>query len=429
MKSPFLKLDPLSRRAFVERLAHSAFGLSILPLLGTEPLCAAEAANTAQPLPGFGSAQHVILLNLVGGMSHIDTFDPKTGASKGPASAVSTKADFQLSSFLPETIKVADKICVIRSMTAKVGVHQQAQYLMRTGFEKRGTVVHPTLGAWAQNYLGPSHKTLPSTVCVNRNSGHGNGFLPAITSPLPILDPEAGLQNSTSSVPTPIRDKRLSLLHELDHEFHGSQPDENVQAYDDFYTNTLQLMQSNDLASFDLSKESSAVRTEYGQSKFGQGCLLARRLVEGGVRFIEVESGGWDMHKDIEGSMEKVGAEFDQAFAALIKDLDRRGLLDKTLVAVTTEFGRKPQFEGGGRGHHPKGFSCVLAGAGAKRGYVHGATDATGYEPASDGLTVGDLHATIGHALGLPLAKEIISPSGRPFTIGNHGKPALAVFA
>ncbi len=425
MKSSLLRLDPLSRRSFVERMARSAFGLSILPFLPGENL----RADNTKPLAGFGSAKHVILLNLVGGMTHIDTFDPKEGESKGPGKAVSTKAGFQISNFLPEIAKVADKICVIRSMTAKVGVHESAQYLMRTGFEKRGTIVHPMLGAWAQNYLGPSHKTLPSTVCVNRTSGHGNGWLPAGTSPLPILDPDAGLQNSSSTVPPQAMDKRLSLLHDLDHEFHGSQPDENVKAYDDFYANTLQLMKSSDLEAFNLSKEESKTREGYGTSKFGQGCLLARRLVESGVRFIEVQSGGWDMHKDIEGSMEKVGAEFDKAFAALVDDLDRRGLLDNTLVAVTTEFGRKPQFDGSGRGHHPKGFSCVLAGAGVKRGYVHGATDKTGYEPASDAMSAGDLHATIGFAMGLPIDKEVISPSGRPFTIGNHGKPAVAVFA
>ena len=424
MKTTFRKLDDLSRRQFVERLARSALGLSILPWLGSEKLAAAASTSG-----GFGSAKSVILLNLVGGMSHIDTFDPKAGASRGPAEAVDTGAGFQLTSFLPQTTKVAGQLCVIRSMTAKVGVHQQAQYLMRTGFEMRGTVVHPMLGAWAEHYLGNNHKTLPATVSVNRNSGHGNGFLPATTSPLPILDPEAGLQNSRNTTPEAAQQQRLALLKEMDHKFHDSVQDENVQAYDDFSTNTLELMKSKDLAAFDLAQEPATQRDAYGHNKFGQGCLLARRLVENGVRCIEVESGGWDMHKDISGGMEKVGAEFDQAFAALIADLGQRGLLEHTLVAVTTEFGRKPEFDGSGRGHHPKGFSCVLAGAGVKRGVVHGATDARGYEPTSNPVTVGDLHATIGHALGLPLEEPVISPSGRPFTIGNKGKVIAEVFA
>jgi uncharacterized protein (DUF1501 family) len=147
------------------------------------------------------------------------------------------------------------------------------------------------------------------------------------------------------------------------------------------------------------------------------------------VRFIEVESGGWDMHSDLEDRMNDIGAEFDAAFAALVADLDAHGLLDTTLVAVTTEFGRKPSFEGDGRGHHPLCFSTVLAGGGIKRGYVHGASDAKGYEPANKPVTVGSFHATIGYAAGLPLENEVISPSGRPFTVGNKAQPVPEVFA
>src|SRR5436190_1924162 len=255
------------------------------------------------------------LLQLTGGLSHIDSFDPKAGASKGPADPIKTSADYQVTSFLPAIAKIADKITVIRSMSAKVGVHESAQYLMRTGFEKRGTITHPMLGAWAQHYLGASHPTLPSSVCVNRPSRSGNGFFPATLSPLPILDPNAGLQNSRSSTPPAVTDKRLALLNELDRDFSSKVKDSSVTAYDDFYQSTLNLMKGKDLECFDLGKESADLRAKYGQNRFGQGCLLARRLIEGGVRFVEVESGGWDMHKDIEGGMEDRGAEFDTAFA------------------------------------------------------------------------------------------------------------------
>ncbi len=423
--------DEITRRRFVERVARAAFGLTVLPLIPGFARGAETSAAAVKPLSGagFGKAKAVIVIQLSGGMSHIDTFDPKEGASKGPATAVTTKAGFQLTSFLPETAKVADKICVVRSMTAKVGVHDQARYLMRTGFERRGTIVHPTLGAWAQHYLGASHKTLPSSVCVNMNSGHGNGFFPATMSPLPILDPEGGLQNARSRVTVEAQDKRLALLSGLDQFARDGEKDNEVRAYNDFYANTLKLMKSEDLEAFDISKEDEKVRESYGKGKLGQGCLLARRLVEGGVRFIEVESGGWDMHKDIEGGMENEGAAFDKAFAALIKDLEARGMLDTTLVAVTTEFGRKPQMDGSGRGHHPKGFSTVLAGGGVKRGFVFGGTDKAGYEPSSDPLTVGDLHATMGWACGLPIEQVYMTPSGRPMTVGNKGKPAMGVFA
>src|SRR5260221_3982063 len=300
---------------------------------------------------------------------------------------------------------------------------------MRTGFEKRGTIVHPMLGAWAQHYLGPSHKTLPSTVCVSRASTHGNGYSPATYAPLPILDPDDGLANSASRAPQDVQEKRLSLLAQLDATFSKQVPDENVRAYNDFYDTTLQLMKSSDLKAFDLSDEPAALRDKYGRSKFGQGCLLARRLLEHGVRFIEVSSGGWDMHKQIEEGMEDRGSEFDHVFAALIDDLDSRGLLDSTLVAVTTEFGRKPSFDGSGRGHHPIAFSTALAGAGVKRGFVYGSSDAKGYAPAANPTTVGDFPATIAWAAGLPIEEEFKSPSGRPMTIGNKGKPAIGAFA
>jgi len=369
------------------------------------------------------------MLQLSGGLSQIDSFDPKTGASKGPGSAVSTKAGFQISSFLPETAKIADKITVIRSMTAKVGVHEQARYLMRTGFEKRGTVIHPTLGAWAHHYLGQSHQTLPSSVCVNRPSNHGNGFFPATMSPLPIMDPEEGLPNAVATKDAAVMEKRLALLRDMDHKFTDTVKDSSVAAYNDFYESTLRLMKGKDLQCFDLEKEPAELRAKYGKNRFGQGCLLARRLVEGGVRYVEVESGGWDMHKDIEGGMEDRGAEFDTAFAALISDLDSRGLLESTMVVVATEFGRKPTFDGSGRGHHPLVFSCVLAGGGAKKGFVYGSSDAAGGQVESDPVGVGDLHATVAHACGLPIANAVVSPSGRPFTIGNKGKPVAGVFA
>jgi len=424
--------DPIERRAFVERCARYAFGITVLPALAGNLSSAAEkAAQVSESAhgAGFGKAKHVIFLELQGGLSHIDSFDPKTGDTKGPGAPVSTKAGFQVTEYLPETAKIADKITVIRSMTAKVGVHANAQYLMRTGYEKRGTIVHPMLGAWAEHYLGKSHKTLPSTVCVNRPANHGNGYFPAAFSPLPILDPDQGLVNSTSQVSADVQDKRLGLLDQLDATFGKKMADENVKAYGDFYDTTMQLMKSSDLKAFDLTAESPETREKYGRTKFGQGCLLARRLIENGVRFVEVQSGGWDMHKQLADSMEDRGGEFDRTFAALVADLDARGLLDSTLVCVTTEFGRKPSFDGGGRGHHPLVFSTVLAGGGVKRGYVHGASDAKGYEPAKEPMTVGSFHATIAYAAGLPIEKEVMTPSGRPMTVGNKGKPAMGVFA
>jgi hypothetical protein len=423
---------PEDRRSFIEKCAKVSFGLSVLPFFTRIAEAAESAGATNAPnagLPGFGKAKRVIFLQLNGGMSHIDTFDPKTGASKGPGSAVSAKGDMQLTSYLPETAKISDRITVIRSMTAKVGVHASAAYLMRTGFEQRGTVQHPTIGAWAQHFLGASHKTLPSSVTVNRSSNHGNGWFPAAYSPLPILNPADGLLDTRSPVPGDTAAKRAELLGKLDGGFGGKVMDENVKSYNEFYESTFQLMKSSDLKAFDLSAEPAETKARYGKSKFGQGCLLARRLVENGVRFVEVALGGWDMHATLDDRMEDVGGDFDRVFATLIQDLEAKGLLDSTLVVVATEFGRKPSFEGGGRGHHPLVFSSVLAGGGVKRGYVHGASDAKGYAPEGEGVSPGSLHATIAHAAGLPVQTEIITPAGRPMQIGNKAAPQKGVFA
>ena len=410
-----------ARRQFIERCAFGAFGLSVLPDL------TAVSPNTGGN--GFGKAKRIIFLQVKGGMSHIDTFDPKTGPTKGPGDAIRTKADFQVTEYLPKTARIADRISVIRSMTAKVGVHGPAQYFMRTAFTQRNTIKHPNLGAWAQHYLGESHATLPSSACINTAPKHGNGFFPTAFSPIPILDPETGLRNIETRGGSQALKKRLSLSEKLSTFFSDRYPDANVKSYRDFYDNTLRLLRSKDLDSFDLSKESAAMREKYGTSKFGQGCLLARRLAETGVRFVEVATEGWDMHNNLQGEMEDLSPSFDQAYAALISDLDDRGMLDSTLVVLATEFGRKPQYNGNGRGHYPICYCSVLAGGGVKRGFVYGSSDKEGAYP-DDPVTVNDLHATIGWAAGLPLKKEVRSSSGRPFLVGgSRAKPVSELFS
>jgi hypothetical protein len=426
MKDPLHSLAPESRRLFLQRCARTALGVSILPAFRAGALAGdvnAQPGGTGGS--GFGSAKRIIFLQLRGGMSHLDTFDPKAGPSKGPKGALGTKAGFQISEFLPATARMADKICVLRSMTAKVGVHATATYLMRTGYEPRGTIKHPMLGAWAQNFLGASHETLPSSVCINHGSEHGNGFFPATFTPLPIIDPDSGLQYATSPAGIATLEERLKLVRRVDSLFEQRFPDENVKAYNDFYDATVRLMKSRELRAFDLKDEPKALQEEYGNSKLGRGCLLARRLVESGVRFVEVSSGGWDMHNNLADSMETTGG----AYAALLQDLSSRGLLDSTLVVVATEFGRKPEFSGSGRGHYPTVFSSVLAGAGIKRGFVYGKSDSQGAKVEEHPVQVGQLHATIAHAAGFPAEQVVMSPSGRPFSVGNKAQPITALFA
>lgn len=427
MKNTLLQLDPQSRRQFAETVAKAALGVTLLPQLS-------RAAGTApgvdnKTLPGFGRAKNVIWLQMLGGMSHIDTLDPKEGDTKGPSDPVQTKAGYKLGGYLPALAKDhSEKLAIIRSMTSKTGVHASGQYIIRTGYDPRATIKHPVLGAWAQHLLGKSSRSLPSSVCVNRGPDNGNGFFSAAFSPLPIHDPEAGLQYANSGGDT--LNKRLALLNRLDSDFRAKFQDTNLKAYTDFYDDTLKLLSSEDLTVFRLSEETSNARSTYGMNKFGQGCLLARRLVERGVRFIEVAYGGWDMHNDIDDGMEDHGATLDTALSALLADLQSKGLLESTMIVLCSEFGRSPKINSrSGRDHHPKVFSTLLAGGPVKGGTIHGSSDKDGSAPADKQATIQDFHSTVGHAMGLDVNEVVMSPSNRPFTVGDKGQVITEVFA
>ena len=425
-------LDPLSRRAFCERWAKAALGVTVLHGATRAGFTAEEVATTSKVLsgPGFGKAKNVIFLQMMGGMSHIDTLDPKEGPTQGPKAPVSTNGNFQLGGTMENLAKHGDKISLIRSMTSKTGVHASGQYLIRSGYEQRGTIKHPNIGAWAQHFNGPSHTTLPSSVCINRQPQNGNGFFSASYSPLPILDPESGLQYSESEVAPEVMDKRLAMLNELDSEFRERFQTTSVKSYTQFYEKTVAIMSSTDLEAFQLDQEPEELRASYGDNKLGQGFLLARRLVEKGIRYVEVAGGGWDMHNNIEEEIAEKGAELDVALAALLADLQSRGLLESTLVVLCSEFGRSPKInDNGGRDHHPKVFSTLLAGGGVKGGFVHGSSDKEGHAVADKEVTVPDFLATVAWTLGLPLEEIVYSPSQRPFTVGNKGKPVVEVFA
>lgn len=424
MKQILNSLDPPTRRQFVERCAAMSFGLNILP--ATQFI---SQTSTVQKPAAFGKAKSVIWLMLDGGLSHIDSLDPKTGKTKGPAKTINTSADFQVTDFFPKFATVADQVCLIRSMEAKIGVHKPAKYFMRTAYEARGTILHPNLGAWGSHYLGRSSKNLPSSVCINRRSDQANGFFPSSYAPLAIGDPNKGINDVKSIGGRSAAAKRLALLNNLDANFRKKFNDKGVNSYNGFYDDALALMKSKDLKAFDLSEEPAEQRAAYGDNSFGQGCLLARRLVDSGVRFVEVTHEGWDHHKALADEMGDVAPVFDQAYATLITDLKQRGMLDSTLVVVATEFGRKPNFDGDGRSHHPVCFSTVLAGGGAKAGFVYGKSDDAGYYVDEDPVTVGAFHASIAFAAGMEIEKPALSPSGRPMTVGDGEEPVLELFA
>lgn len=425
------RADAPTRRDFVQGLARSLLGLSIGSFAVASPrLAAAREVHVPR-----GRARQVIYLFLRGGMSHVDTLDPKPGAStQGPVEALRTRADgVQLGQYFPKLADQADKVCVVRSMSSKQGAHPQAQYLMRTSYDRRGTIQHPSLGAWVQHACGRQNPTLPGHVILGGGADLPSaGFFPPALAALPIGDPTGGLQNSARArgVSENRLDRRLSLLKAMNETYAADHSQRAVQAYDEAYADAVRLMRSEDLAAFDLDREPESMREVYGENAFGAGCLLARRLVEHGVRFVEVMSDGWDTHADNFDRLSDLTPSVDQGLAALLADLDARGLLQETLVVLATEFGRTPDIDQDqGRNHYPKAFSCLLAGGGIRGGVAYGATDAEGREVVDDAMSIQDFNATIAHAAGVATDEVVTSPSGRPFQVADKGEPRYELFA
>ena len=421
--------DELSRRKFIKGMAKTCLGVSAI--MGAEDLLAYETPGKP------ASARHVIFLYMSGGMTHIDTFDPKPENADvmGETNAIATSADgIQIGHWLPETAKQMHNASLIRSLTSNQGAHQQANYLLHTSYQRRGTIKHPTLGSWVSRLSGKLNKTLPAQVRINGGSDVlGAGFLESKHGPLPLGNPSSGIQNSKAAkyLDETMYDGRLKTAQEFNKMFLGEYSQKQVRAYTDLYNDAVKLMSSKDLEAFDLTKETEATREMYGDDNFGQGCLLARRLVDTGVRFVEVQLGGWDMHNDVFGNMENKGAILDQGLSALLKDLERTGKLSNTMVVVASEFGRSPEVKAGriGRDHHPTAFSAFLAGGGIKGGTVYGVSDERAHYVEEEGASVEDLNATIAHALGLKLEEIHYSPSGRPFKVAHDGKVLNRILA
>jgi Protein of unknown function (DUF1501) len=430
------RADEMTRRHFMNIAARSMLGVRVMPYLGGLASLVARA-DGATSAPG-ATASSVIYLFMSGGMSHLDTFDPKPKRKDlmGRTVVIGSRADgIQVSGFLPKSAAVMDKVCVINSMTSTDGAHEHGSYILHTSFPMRGTVEHPALGAWVIKLGGKLKQDIPGFVAIDTPAELSSaGFFGPTYGAAPIGDPKQGLQDCRppASVSESDFQRRLALADRLNRSFHEKFPHEDVAAYSSLYEQAVRLMKSEDLKAFNIESETAATKELYGPSRFAQGCLLARRLVEHGVRFVEVTLGGWDTHFDNFTAVEARCAEFDQAYAALIGDLASRGLLEKTLVVVGTEFGRTPEIQEqnrAGRDHHPGAFSCVLAGGGVKGGFKYGATDGSGKKVRENHVKIPDLNATIGHALGLELDKKIQSPSKRPFTIADQGVPVLGVFA
>ena len=420
--------DRHTRRAIMSGIAQSTLGVSLLS--GWNRML--EAA----PAPGGKKAKQVIYFYMSGAMSHIDTFDPKPEVPdvQGDIEPISTKTPgVKFGAPMKNLADLQDKIAIVRSMTTETADHEKGRYWLKTSYPVLNSIRHPSMGAWIVQTMGKISQTLPPFVLVGNGNGHpGAGFLDPSLTPVPVADPAKGIENT--ALPEYLSEKafkrRLSLADRIDAKFKSRYSGYQIESYDQMYKDAVTLMGSKDLEAFDLEQESEEVRDRYGSSRIGQGALLARRLVQSGVRFVEVEYGGWDMHDDVATNMETRGGEMDQALGSLIRDLDSSGMLDETLIVLTSEFGRSPAInQNAGRDHHPAAFSFLLAGAGVQGGAVYGKSDERGHGVDEDPVGLTDFNSTITVACGLDPFKEHFSPSGRPFKIGGGGDPIYDVLS
>jgi hypothetical protein len=365
-----------------------------------------------------------------GGMSQTDTFDPKEKNNIGGKSKpVKTQSpDLLLSDQLPKLALQANDLSVIRSLTTKTGAHSQARYVMHTGYRQRSGMTHPQLGSWAQMFLGKSHPVLPSSVLV-ASGNPGPGFLPPDYSPLPIGNASRGIKDLLPEIDKQQLDRRVKLAQKFSAAFSHYFPHDDVKAYNDFYDQTVKFISGDMAEPFDIQREPANLKNQYGNHPFGQGTLLARRLVERGVRYVEVTSSqNWDSMHSGTNSLNRLSNELDGTVSALMTDLRDRGMLDSTMIVVTTEFGRTPKVKGnGGRDHHPNGFSAMMAGGGIQGGIAVGETDDYGRDPFPE-FEPKDIHATIATALGITGTKIRRLP-GRPTFLGGKPKPIKEILA
>jgi hypothetical protein len=389
-----------------------------------------------------GPAKAVIHIFLPGGMASHESWDPKPDAPieyRGPFGTVKTNLDGEVySENMKQTASVADKICVIRSMTHGEAAHERGTHNMFTGYRPNPALQFPSFGSIVSEEFGP-RKNMPPYVCVPSlpNIYAGSGYLSTKYGPFSLgADPaQGGFKVRDLQLADGIDDKRFerrqSILGTVDNHFRSIEKSDALTAMDSFYQRAYSMISSKEAReAFDLSSEPDAIKEQYGRNAAGQRMLLARRLVEGGVRFVSMTYGGWDHHGQIRQSFQREMPPFDKAFAALINDLESRKLLDSTLIMVSSEFGRTPKInQNEGRDHWPKCFSVVLAGGGIKKGMIYGSSDPTGGEPADSPVTVEELAATVYHQLGIDPDKRLMSPGNRPIDIVRGGKVIQDILA
>ena len=415
------------RRFMMEVGGISALGLTLGDFF-TRQAMAQDAEKKVK-----ATAQSCIHIFMPGGMAHQESFDPKPFAPveyRGPMNSIDTKIPgCRINEHLKQTAQIADKITICRSMTHGEAAHERGTHNMFTGYKPSPAIIFPSMGSVVSHEFGPRNN-LPPYVCVPSMPTNfaGSGYLSSAYGPFSLgADPASGgFQVQDLNLPGGVDmnrfGQRQKLLDAVDTHFAKVEKSDAVGAMDTFYQRAYSLISSQKAReAFNINAEDPKLRDAYGRNTAGQRMLMARRLVEAGVRFVSLSYGGWDFHANITSSASQL-AEFDQGFSMLVKDLDQRGLLASTVIMISSEFGRTPKINAtAGRDHWPKVFSVVLAGGGVKRGFVYGSSDSTASEPENDALSVEDLAHTVYHCLGINAEKKLISPGPRPIDIVRNG--------
>ena len=415
--TPELWHKEISRRCFVKGGISSFLGLVAMQHFSSNSL-----AQLEDVLP---RAKHCIVLFMSGGASQLDTFDPKPGTKNGgPFATIPTSVEgIEVSEHLPRVAEQTHHLSIIRSMVSREGNHERARYLLHTGYAPGGAVRHPTLGSLTSYYLEETLSDLPS--CVNINSPtYSGGFLGATHDPFVVKDPMKPVDDLSypSQMDTHRFRERLKMLKAIEADFISKRTGRSTEAHEAIYKKADQLINSPKIDAFQLNEEPMAIREAYGMNKFGQGCLMARRLIEAGVKFVEVSLDGWDTHENNFERTKELLATVDPAFAMLLRDLAERDILEETIVLWLGEFGRTPKINNNdGRDHHTTGWSAVVAGGGTRGGQVIGSTNEDGTQVVSGTVRVPDLFASLCFALGIDVDEENYSRSGRPIRVVDDG--------
>jgi hypothetical protein len=427
----------LNRRGFLSVGMLAGAGLTLPQLLSRRAYGDLKAYKNFE-----GTAKSVIHIYLPGGMAHQESFDPKPFAPieyRGEMKQVATKiSGEQFGEMLPKTAEVADKLCIIRSMTHGEAAHERGTHNMFTGYRPSPALKYPSIGSVVSHEYGPRHN-LPPYVCIPNMPTEfaGSGYLSSAFAPFSLgSDPaQNGFKVRDLDLPNGVNDDRFTTrrtaLEAVNAHFQKIEKSDDLTAMDTFYERAYSLISSPEARqAFDLSKETDDVRNEYGKNQAGQRMLLARRLVQAGVRLVNLTYGGWDMHNQIVRGFKQQMPSFDQAYSTLIRDLDRTGLLKETVVMVSSEFGRTPKINGNaGRDHWPKVFSVALAGGGIKGGTIYGSSNATASEPDEKPIGPADLFTTVYHCLGIVADKELMAPGNRPIEIVDGGQVIKDILA